>query len=78
MLAKNVNDDAGCLAPCGVLRFFASKLAPTLRGGQVDRVGFIAGKPAPTVTAFQLGNTVNWGSWLACDSGVTGARFTPG
>ncbi len=34
MLAKTVNDDAGCLAPRGVLRFFASKLAPTLKGGR--------------------------------------------
>ncbi|PRW88421.1 hypothetical protein C7A11_12265 [Pseudomonas simiae] len=29
LLAKVVNDDAGCLEPRGVLRFFASKLAPT-------------------------------------------------
>lgn len=28
-----VNDDAGYLAPNGVLRFFASKLAPTKKGG---------------------------------------------
>ncbi|PNY70212.1 hypothetical protein C7A12_28490 [Pseudomonas fluorescens] len=35
MLAKIVNDNAGSLIPRGVLRFFASKLAPT--GGQ----GFI-------------------------------------
>ncbi|PRW85747.1 hypothetical protein C7A10_26055 [Pseudomonas fluorescens] len=30
MLAKNVNDNAGCLILRGVLRFFASKLAPTV------------------------------------------------
>src|SRR5476651_1417268 len=29
LLAKVVNDDAGILNECGVLRFFASKLAPT-------------------------------------------------
>ncbi|RFD25088.1 hypothetical protein CER19_24100 [Pseudomonas sp. GL93] len=29
MLAKIVNDNAGSLTPRGVLRFFASKLAPT-------------------------------------------------
>jgi hypothetical protein len=29
MLAMVVNDDAGSLAPRGVLRFFASMLAPT-------------------------------------------------
>ncbi|TKJ74255.1 hypothetical protein PspCFBP13509_27700 [Pseudomonas sp. CFBP13509] len=29
MLAKIVNDNAGSLMPRGVLRFFASKLAPT-------------------------------------------------
>ncbi|PVZ57150.1 hypothetical protein C9422_15685 [Pseudomonas sp. B1(2018)] len=29
MLAMEVNDDAGSLAPRGALRFFASKLAPT-------------------------------------------------
>ncbi|ASV36218.1 hypothetical protein CI807_08520 [Pseudomonas sp. NS1(2017)] len=29
LLAKIANDDAGSLAPLGVLRFFASKLAPT-------------------------------------------------
>ena len=29
MLAKNVNDNAVHLVYCGVLRFFASKLAPT-------------------------------------------------
>ncbi|AZE90988.1 hypothetical protein C4J97_4316 [Pseudomonas orientalis] len=29
MLAKNVNDNAVCLVIRGVLRFFASKLAPT-------------------------------------------------
>ena len=29
MLAMVVNDDAGHLMPCGVFRFFASKLAPT-------------------------------------------------
>ncbi|AZE87091.1 Putative transmembrane protein [Pseudomonas orientalis] len=29
MLAKIANDDAGNLTPLGVLRFFASKLAPT-------------------------------------------------
>jgi hypothetical protein len=29
MLAKNVNDYVGCLAPRGVLAFFASVLAPT-------------------------------------------------
>ncbi|MDN5509999.1 MAG: outer membrane lipoprotein carrier protein LolA, partial [Pseudomonas sp.] len=29
MLAKIVNDNAGSLIPRGVLRFFASKLAPT-------------------------------------------------
>jgi hypothetical protein len=27
--AMKVNDDAWSLTPCGVLRFFASKLAPT-------------------------------------------------
>jgi hypothetical protein len=31
LLAKIANDDAGCLVPCGVLRFFASKLAPTVK-----------------------------------------------
>ncbi len=31
MLAKIANDDAGCLILCGVLRFFASKLAPTVQ-----------------------------------------------
>ncbi len=29
MLAMDVNDDAGFLIPRGVLRFFASMLAPT-------------------------------------------------
>ncbi|OXR32618.1 hypothetical protein PSUM_11240 [Pseudomonas umsongensis] len=29
MLAMQVNDDAGYLAPRGALRFFASRLAPT-------------------------------------------------
>ena len=29
MLAKNANDNAVCLVIRGVLRFFASKLAPT-------------------------------------------------
>jgi hypothetical protein len=29
MLAMEVNDDAGSLKPHGVLRFFASRLAPT-------------------------------------------------
>ncbi len=29
MLAKVANDDAGLLTPRGVLKFFASKLAPT-------------------------------------------------
>ncbi|QCY14337.1 hypothetical protein ELQ88_28115 [Pseudomonas sp. MPC6] len=31
MLAMDVNDNAGCLTPRGVLRFFASKLAPTAK-----------------------------------------------
>ncbi len=30
MLAKIVNDNAGCLVHSGALRFFASKLAPTV------------------------------------------------
>ncbi|SDV06726.1 outer membrane lipoprotein carrier protein LolA [Pseudomonas mucidolens] len=30
LLAKIVNDNAGCLVPRGALRFFASKLAPTV------------------------------------------------
>ncbi|MVV51385.1 hypothetical protein EJA72_24545 [Pseudomonas sp. PB120] len=29
LLAMVVNDDAGCLAPSGALRFIASELAPT-------------------------------------------------
>jgi hypothetical protein len=29
LLAKNVNDDAGCLNKRGEFAFFASKLAPT-------------------------------------------------
>jgi hypothetical protein len=29
LLAKVANDDAGLLTPRGVLKFFASKLAPT-------------------------------------------------
>ncbi|CAI8710904.1 hypothetical protein EMIT0P218_110054 [Pseudomonas sp. IT-P218] len=29
LLAMEVNDDAGSLAPRGALRFFASRLAPT-------------------------------------------------
>ena len=29
MLAKNVNDNAGCLSPCGVQMSIASMLAPT-------------------------------------------------
>ena len=34
MLAKVVNDDAGCLKPCGALLAIASMLAPT-GGGAV-------------------------------------------
>ena len=30
MLAMEVNDNAGSLTPRGVLRFFASRLAPTV------------------------------------------------
>ncbi|GAA0401296.1 hypothetical protein GCM10008969_24240 [Pseudomonas veronii subsp. inensis] len=43
MLAKTVNDDALMLNERVVLRFFASKLAPTIervkRVGRVSRVG---------------------------------------
>ncbi|OOW03705.1 hypothetical protein MF6394_10565 [Pseudomonas sp. MF6394] len=39
LLAKIVNDNAGCLIQSGALRFFASKLAPTKNGhyGGFDR-----------------------------------------
>ncbi len=42
MLAKNVNDNAGLLIQRGVLRFFASKLAPT-GGGVLIQVSRSAG-----------------------------------
>jgi hypothetical protein len=41
MLARVVNDDAGCLMPRGGVTFFASVLAPT--GGVALRVGQNAG-----------------------------------
>ena len=37
MLAMGVNDNAGCLMPRGVLRFIASRLAPT-GGGVVHKI----------------------------------------
>ncbi|KWV75388.1 hypothetical protein PFLuk1_01135 [Pseudomonas fluorescens] len=38
MLAKIVNDNAGHLVKRGVLAFFASKLAPTVKGGVIEEV----------------------------------------
>ena len=43
MLAKNVNDNADCLAWHSALRFFASKLAPTMeRATSYASSGFTA------------------------------------
>ena len=51
-VAMVVNDDAGCLTPRGALRFFASRLAPTLdwpsREWLVGYKAAFASKPAPT------------------------------
>ncbi|MVW88625.1 hypothetical protein EI969_22230, partial [Pseudomonas sp. PB101] len=38
-----VNDDAGCLGPRGVLAFFASRLAPTMRRKNKTPTAFAIG-----------------------------------
>ena len=61
MLAMVVNDNAGNLTPRGVLRFFASKLAPTAmvvndNAGNLTPRGvlrFFASKLAPTAGSCQ-------------------------
>ncbi len=46
MLAMVANDDAGNLTPCGVLRFIASRLAPTSYTGEI-----VASTPIKIVTS---------------------------
>ncbi|HCS44976.1 MAG TPA: hypothetical protein DIW52_19480 [Pseudomonas sp.] len=51
LLAKVVNENAPSLTPRGALKFFASKLAPTVIGDRAEPVIRSAFHPTPTTLA---------------------------